>query len=209
MKQTKKLSRKVISYVLALVMVLSTMTGIVPGMSLTAQAAWDGDPYADLLNTTTVVNFDSKEWYLVENNSTALNAGTVTLLSKKCVGASVFGSNNTYSGSVETYVNDWYTNNIDAKAAVDGSGMFLLSSDQAKTIYNANKNVTKCDWPTGAPANAWWLCSPNGTSTDKAACVDGNGGGVGSLGVSKKLKQSHHRQLLQILHIKKIRHRIC
>ncbi len=39
MKQTKKLSRKVISYVLALVMVLSTMTGIVPGMSITAQAA--------------------------------------------------------------------------------------------------------------------------------------------------------------------------
>ena len=38
MKQKKKLSRKVISYVLALVMVFSTMTGIVPGMSLTAYA---------------------------------------------------------------------------------------------------------------------------------------------------------------------------
>ncbi|MBP3279030.1 MAG: hypothetical protein J6M44_08770 [Butyrivibrio sp.] len=196
MKQTKKLSRKVISYVLALVMVLSTMTGIVPGMSLTAQAAWDGDPYADLLNTTTVVNFDSKEWYLVENNSTALNAGTVTLLSKKCVGASVFGSNNTYSGStVETYVNVWYTNNIYAKAAVEGSGMFLLTNDQAITIYNANRNVTKCEKANGAPANIWWCCSPYGTGTDKAACVSGDSGGAGgrynvsgNLGVRPALK---------------------
>lgn len=49
MKQTKKLSRKVISYVLALVMVFSTMTGIVPGMSMTAQAA----PEETLLTTIT------------------------------------------------------------------------------------------------------------------------------------------------------------
>lgn len=49
MKQTKKLSRKVISYVLALVMVFSTMTGIVPGMSITAQAA----PKETLLTTIT------------------------------------------------------------------------------------------------------------------------------------------------------------
>ena len=45
MNQKKKISRKVISYVLALVMVLSTMTGIVPGMSLTAYAA--GVSYVD------------------------------------------------------------------------------------------------------------------------------------------------------------------
>ena len=39
MNQKKKLSRKVISYALALVMVFSTLTGIVPGMSMTVQAA--------------------------------------------------------------------------------------------------------------------------------------------------------------------------
>ena len=38
MQQKMKLSRKVISYVLALVMVFSTMTGVVPGMSMTAYA---------------------------------------------------------------------------------------------------------------------------------------------------------------------------
>ena len=49
MNQKKKISRKVISYVLALVMVFSTMTGIVPGMSITAQAA----PEETLLTTIT------------------------------------------------------------------------------------------------------------------------------------------------------------
>ena len=39
MNQKKKISRKVISYVLALVMVFSTLTGIVPGTGITAQAA--------------------------------------------------------------------------------------------------------------------------------------------------------------------------
>ena len=39
MKQKKKISRKVISYVLALVMVFSALTGIVPGTGITAYAA--------------------------------------------------------------------------------------------------------------------------------------------------------------------------
>ncbi len=64
--QNKKISRKIISLVLSLLMMLT----VVPGMSLMA-LAWDGDPYAELLNTTTAVNFDGKEWYLIENNSTA------------------------------------------------------------------------------------------------------------------------------------------
>ena len=55
MKQTKKLSRKVISYILALVMVFSTMTGIAPGMSLTAQAA----PTETLLTTITPTGIDT------------------------------------------------------------------------------------------------------------------------------------------------------
>ena len=62
----KKTGRRVLSFLLTLAMVL----GLLPGMGLTA-LAWDGDPYAELLNTTTAVNFDGKEWYLIENNSTA------------------------------------------------------------------------------------------------------------------------------------------
>lgn len=86
-----KMKKRFLSILLTLVMVLWQM----PCMSLTA-LAWDGDPYASLLNNTTVVNFDGKEWYLIENNSTAANAGTVTLLAKECVGTSKYNSSGSY-----------------------------------------------------------------------------------------------------------------
>ena len=107
----RKKLKQLIGILLTLVMVLGQM----PGMSLTA-LAWEGDPYASLLNTTTVVKFDGKEWYLIENNSTAANAGTVTLLAKECVAASMYvsdGSSNAYSGStVENAVKNYYDNII-------------------------------------------------------------------------------------------------
>ena len=68
--------RKLLSVLLALVLVL----GLMPGMGMTAYA---DDPYASLKNTTTVIHFDSKEWYLID-----YDASTVTLLSKECIGAS-------------------------------------------------------------------------------------------------------------------------
>ena len=118
MKQ--KTGRKLLSFLLTLAMVL----GLVPGMGLTA-LAWDGDPYAELLNTTTAVNFDGKEWYLIENNSTAANAGTVTLLSKECVAASQYNSSSGKyveyaSSTVKTAVDNYYTNSIssDVKTAI-------------------------------------------------------------------------------------------
>ena len=132
-----KMKKRFLSILLTLVMVLGQM----PGMSLTA-LAWDGDPYASLLNNTAVVNFDGKEWYLIENNSTAANAGTVTLLAKECVGTSKYNSSGSYveydSSTVKTAVENWYSSNITntAQAAVVGNKMFLLTKDQAKTIEN-------------------------------------------------------------------------
>ena len=168
----RKLGRKLLSFLLTLAMVV----GLMPGMRLTA-LAYEGDPYASLLNTTTVVNFDGKDWYLIENNSTAADAGTVTLLSKECVAASKYDSNlssNTYSGStVESTVNNWYTQNITANAqtAVVDNKMFLLTKDQANAMTN---DTRKCSY-SGIDGNYWWLCSP-GTSDTEAACVNcGNG----------------------------------
>ena len=110
MQQKKKFSRKVISYVLALVMVFSTLTGIVPGMSLTAYA--DGTTYNpastytgfdDLITNDTEVTISEvsgKTWYVIAKDSS-----TVTLLSKQSFGTSKFGSSNNYAGStVKTYV---------------------------------------------------------------------------------------------------------
>ena len=110
--------------------------GILAGMSLTALAE---DLYAGLKNTTTPIKFDDKDWYLINYDN-----DTVTLLSKECVGTSIFGSNDTYSGStVEAYVNNWYEEKIssNAKKAVSGNGAFLLSKDDATPIPI---NVRKC-----------------------------------------------------------------
>ena len=157
---------------LSLLLTLALVVGLMPGMSLTA---WADDPYSSLKNTTTVVKFDGKDWYLIDYDSS-----TVTLLAKECVGASVFGSSNTYSGStVETYVNNWYSNNIstDAQKAVNGSGAFLLTSEQASALTS---DVRKCSQAVGAAADFWWLCSPgaNEGGVGFAVCVHGQSGYV-------------------------------
>ena len=159
---------KILSLLLSFVLLLS----LLPGMSLTA---WADDPYSSLKNTTTVVKFDGKDWYLIDYDSS-----TVTLLAKECVGASVFGSSNTYSGStVETYVNNWYSNNIstDVQKAVNGSGAFLLTSEQASALTS---DVRKCSQAVGAAADFWWLCSPgaNEGGVGFAVCVHGQSGYV-------------------------------
>ncbi len=174
MKQKrKKCGRKLLSFLLTLAMVV----GLMPGMSLTA-LAWDGDPYAALLNTTTAVYFDGKEWYLIEDNSTAANARTVTLLTKECVAASKFnenGGNNTYSGSiVETAVNNYYTKSISSnvKSAIVDNKMFLLTKEQANAITNAE--VRKC---SNASNGGWWL-GEQGVIDTYAACVSSVNGDV-------------------------------
>ncbi|ETP73900.1 hypothetical protein UYO_0155 [Lachnospiraceae bacterium JC7] len=196
-----KTKRKILSILLSLVMVL----GLMPGMSLTA-LAYDNNPYDSLVNTTTEITFDSKTWYLIEDDSTAANAGTVTLLAKECVGSSQYNANGSFveysNSTVKTAVDSWYTgNNIisaDAKTAVSGSGMFLLTEDQATTIYNANPDVLKCSKADGADDNAWWLCS-RAYFDYTAACVGGVSGRVngaddegfsvnGTLGVRPALK---------------------
>ncbi len=55
-----KKRRKGLSIIVALAMVLTLM----PWMSLTAKAdAYEGNPYALLVNTTTKVKFNDIDWY--------------------------------------------------------------------------------------------------------------------------------------------------
>ena len=75
----RKIGRKLLSFLLTLAMVI----GLMPGIRLTAHAE---DPYANLKNTTTPVKFADNDWYLINYDN-----DTVTLLSKACVGASIFG----------------------------------------------------------------------------------------------------------------------
>ena len=159
----------------------------------TASETYSDGFYESLKNTTTVVYFDNKEWYLIDYDSS-----TVTLLSKECVATSHYNSNsdgfyppgghqNTslyveYSSSVvKTAVDNWYNTEIsaDAKTAVNGSGMFLLTTEQA---YALSEDVRKCSKHPDAMLNEWWLCSPGGRESG-AAVVDGDKGRVNAGGV--------------------------
>ena len=141
-----KMKKRLLSILLSLVLVL----GLVPGLSLTAYA---DDPYANLKNTTTVIKFDSKDWYLIDYD---YDENTVTLLSKECVGASQYNplhANAEYDSSiVKTKVDNYYTEKISSnvKTAIVDDKMFLLTTDQATTIEQANQEVLKCNRASGA-----------------------------------------------------------
>ena len=165
-------TNKVITVLLTVMMVL----GLMPGMSLTAYAA---DPYVSIKNTTTVVHFDSKDWYLIDYDSS-----TVTLLAKECVAASQYNSRGTFveysQSTVKTAVDTYYTVNFsdDAKAAVSGNEMFLLTLTQANGISNAD--VMKCQQFTGTDSNNWWL---GWVLTSDAKVVNGDSGGFNDFGI--------------------------
>ncbi len=173
MKQRKKIGKVMLSFVLSFSMILSVMMTMIPAMEVKA-----ADDYKSLKNTTTVVKFDGKDWYLI-----GFDDSTVTLLSKDCVAASQYNSSGSYveygNSTVKTAVVDYYnTLSENAKTAVSGE-MFLLTTAQANAITNAE--VRKCSQATGASYNWWWLSS-KGTSYDYVATVFGGSGRVSEAG---------------------------
>ena len=159
-KKRKLVGRKLLSFLITLAMIV----GLMPGMSLNAYA---DDPYASFKNTTTVITFDNKEWYLIDYDSS-----TATLLSKEVIGASAYYDSSEYyveynSSTIKKAVDKYYTDKISesAKSAVSG-GMFLLTYNQAKTIYDANPDVLMCAMVEGYSVNqnTWWLCSKDTSS---------------------------------------------
>ncbi len=177
MIKKKKTGKKLLSFLLTLSMVMSLMSG----MCLTALASDDEKTYRDFLNTTTVVKFDGKEWYLTKQSPDLEDKGLVTLLSKEIVGSTMFCAeevytNNIYEGSaVQRAVNEFYNEKISAEAK-EASSVFILSKEQAKEIEVANSNVLKCQKYNNRE-DSWWLCSP-GMNWARAACVFGSSGHV-------------------------------
>ena len=171
MKQTKKLSRKVISYILALVMVFSTMTGIVPGLSVTAYADSIYETYKTNGTLVKIEGVSNVDWYIIDYSDT-----TVTLFTKECIGGSKFDEN----GSSNTYENSTVYNYLAAQLEEDGkfasissavSEISLLTQDQASRL---SKNQKKCTSVTYQ--GFWGLCSQG--YTDKHAyfvgCITGS-----------------------------------
>ena len=103
---------------MGLLLTIALAIGLMAGMSITALADNTGAYNSYLVtssDTTTtlpnkVISFNDIDWYIIKDESTALNAGTATLLAKNCLGASAFGSFSTYKGStVETWLGTYYS----------------------------------------------------------------------------------------------------
>ena len=182
---------------------------LIPGVSMPAYAA-DTEAYADYDVTTDAnktksgealdalqVSFNEKKWYIIEDNSTAADAGTVTLLAVEPIGASIFnGSDNLYSTSeVRTYLDDQTKaggafadvadaivtipsliseNTDDVYDIAENVKLYLLSAGEANAIANAD--IRKCGKAKGAAENYWWLRTPG--NPDLAAVVYGETGSV-------------------------------
>ena len=147
MKKKRKLGRKLLSFILTLAMVV----GLMPGMSLTAQAAGNEGAYAKYLVTTETnknksgddltalqVTFNERQWYIIEDNSSrSATSGTVTLLSADTsFGTKTFDDAN--------YSNKYSTSQV--KAYLDGmtekGGAF---ADVAEAIETVNLTTNKYD----------------------------------------------------------------
>ncbi|WP_029073259.1 DUF6273 domain-containing protein [Kandleria vitulina] len=160
----KKTGRRVLSFLLTLAMVV----GLLSGMSLTAYAATD--KYTNLIPTSSdidlsdkQVNFNGYKWYIIEYNSTANNAGTVTLLAADTsFGNALFDDGtNVYSNSAIKRTFDTYTDSGTfkdvAEAIINTSNgrLYLLSSEEAQ---NLPSEVLKANFTGGdSSSGEWWL----------------------------------------------------
>ena len=172
---------------------LALVLGLMPEMSLTAYAATE--TYTKLMNDKIVVKFNNYDWYIIADNSTMVNAGTVTLLAADTsFGLSKFhDSSNAYSGSTVKSKLDELTAEGGAFASVkgaiadtnltdvgvNGAKLYLLSTEEANSLPD---NVRKAEFRgEGCHYNEWWLRSP-GEDDDDAAHVYGSNGLVDDSG---------------------------
>ena len=172
---------------------IALILGLMPGMSLTAYAA---GAYNDYLVTTDAnknksgeyltalqVKFNEKPWYIIADNSTAVDAGTVTLLAADTsFGTSAFDStapySRAYSGSTVNSklvaltaeggsfagVKDAIVDTDLTDVGVNGAKLYLLSKGEASPLP---VNVRKF-------SDKWWLRSP-GYNPNDALFVNGSG----------------------------------
>ena len=173
----KKKVKRIIGILLSLVLVLSLM----PALSLTvvADGAYTalipgaGDSETDLANK--VVHFNGYDWYIIKDESTAVNAGTVTLLAKEPIDTSKFdASSDDYGNSyIKGHLEDMTkpggsfagvanaiegVNLTDVTTHVTGAKLWLLNVDDARVLPD---NIRYC-----GDGVFWWLRTPASTSPE-------------------------------------------
>ena len=88
MKMRKK---RFLGILLGMVLLL----GLLSGTCMTARA-YDGNPYAGLVNTTTTVKFNDIDWYIIKDESISATEGTVTLFAQFLYGVGGFQQEDTH-----------------------------------------------------------------------------------------------------------------
>ena len=163
--------RQWLSSLLGLVIALGMMTG----MNLTVYADTGGgnsyvSPYASLVNRPTRISLGSWNWYVIKDESTAEDAGTLTLLCAYPCGLSRFNGDEkqTYSSSeIKSKLEEWGRSSMFndiwnvtvptdlPDVGVTGARLFLLSTEEAQAL---SEEIRKTRNNTG-DYPAWWLRS--------------------------------------------------
>lgn len=159
-----KTGRKILSFLLTIALLL----GLMQGMGLTG-FTYDDNPYAALVPTSSddsnalnnkLISFNGNMWYIIEDNSTAVNSGTVTLLHATFLAKVPFSSSRdhtAYSGSsIEDFLNSYYEGSFAQfsnaivptdlnDVSVTGAKLYLLSTAEVQSLPDNVKKIG-CDW---------------------------------------------------------------
>ena len=184
--------KKVLSILLVAVMLFSVMPFTAfAGTSYGNYVVADGDNGEDLWNKE--VYFNNMAWYVIEDNSTDTNAGSLTLLAKSAIGSSQFytsmssASDMSYNGStvkayldgltaeggafedvadaiLPTTLTTYGYDSTDVYETTENAKLYLLSVSEASELPMRVKMLG------GTAGNYWWLRSP-GYYDDEGARV--------------------------------------
>ncbi|MBQ4224906.1 MAG: hypothetical protein II664_01180, partial [Oscillospiraceae bacterium] len=198
----KTLSGRILASTLA-VLVFMVCTAVLPPELMPhfgiKASAYTGNPYTAFLVTTTAnknksgadltalqVTFNGKPWYIIADNSTAVDAGTVTLLAADTsFGLSAFDTTEPYSNdystsTVKAYLDAYTTTGsfkdvASAIADTDNGKLYLLSTSEAIVLPD---DLLKIGFTGGnCFFNEWWLRSQGGDD-NYAVFVFGDDGHV-------------------------------
>ena len=188
---------------------IALILGLMPGMSLTAYAdnpkayaAYDvttndnKNKSGDAL-TALQVKFNGKSWYIITDDSTAVNAGTVTLLAAESFGDSKFhDSSNKYSTStIKTTLYNMTASGNSFAGVASAINTVKVKGSESDTEVETKLYLLDLTEANNLPENVlrfsdiWWLRSP-GDKNNKAAVVFGTSGVVSDTGYTVDFKMS-------------------
>ena len=158
-------------------------------VAVNVSAGAETAPYSGYVGTTTTVRFNNMDWYVIADNSTARNAGTVTLFAKDPIGSSLFNQRVNYNAYSSSVVKEYLDRQITGSGSfaevadliadtnlsdvgVTSAKLYLLSNVEVNAL---SVNIRKCSAASSPDYeyNQWWLRTPSTQSREGAYIVDG------------------------------------